>query len=41
MTLALHTGTMAGLPQRLLTALVCLCLAVVVLTGVLFWARRF
>jgi uncharacterized iron-regulated membrane protein len=40
-SLALHTGTMSGLLQRLLTALVSLCLAVVVLTGVLFWARRF
>jgi uncharacterized iron-regulated membrane protein len=38
---ALHMGTMIGLFPRLLTALASLCLALVVLTGVLFWARRF
>lgn len=38
---ALHMGTMSGMYPRLLTALASLCLAVLVLTGVLFWARRF
>jgi uncharacterized iron-regulated membrane protein len=38
---ALHTGAMSGLLQRLLTVLASLSLAAVVLTGVLFWARRF
>jgi uncharacterized iron-regulated membrane protein len=38
---ALHTGRFGGLFQRLLIALASLCLAGVVLTGVLFWARRF
>ncbi len=38
---SLHMGTTSGFWQRVVTAIVSLSLAAVVLTGVIFWARRF